>query len=195
MGVVSQTAAPPLNCFPPPQLFPPKSGLADSNQIALPCPALPTPPLVSATEFYNPSLFIAMYCLQHERPCCIGYTNSSRRREFVYPIQHGRECCKRLKKRLILWVHWRSNFKNKRCLSRENQSLSLCKSTWICITYTDTTRLWFFFVFSSWIINEFFKYISSLRLQVKKIFWKQWTKSLRHTRNSVLHLVTWLIIK
>jgi hypothetical protein len=44
-------------------------------------------------------------------------------------------------KRLILWVHWRSNFKNKRYLSRENQSLSLCKSTWICITYTDTTRL------------------------------------------------------
>ena len=43
-----------------------------------------------------------MYCLQHERQCCIGYTNSSRRREFVYPIQHGRECCKRLKKRLIL---------------------------------------------------------------------------------------------
>ena len=25
-------------------------------------------------------------------------TNSSRRREFVYPIQHGRECCKWLKK-------------------------------------------------------------------------------------------------
>ena len=43
-----------------------------------------------------------MYYLQHERPCCIGYTNSSRRREFVYPIQHGRECCKWLKKRLIL---------------------------------------------------------------------------------------------
>jgi hypothetical protein len=63
-----------------------------------------------------------MYYLQHERPCCIGYTNSSRRREFVYPIQHGRECCRWLKKRLILWVHWRSNFKNKRCLSRENQS-------------------------------------------------------------------------
>jgi hypothetical protein len=96
------------------------------------------------------------YYLQHERPCCIGYTISSRRREFVYPIQHGHECCKWLKKRLILWVHWRSNFKNKRCLSQENQSKSLCKSTWICITYTDTTRLWFFFVFSSWIINEFF---------------------------------------
>jgi hypothetical protein len=29
-------------------------------------------------------------CLQHSRPCCIGYTNSSRRLEFVYPIQHGR---------------------------------------------------------------------------------------------------------
>jgi hypothetical protein len=34
------------------------------------------------------------YYLQHERPCCIGYTNSSRRREFVYPIQHVRACCK-----------------------------------------------------------------------------------------------------
>jgi hypothetical protein len=33
-----------------------------------------------------------MYYLQHERPCCIGYTNSSRRLEFVYPIQlHGRD--------------------------------------------------------------------------------------------------------
>ncbi len=31
------------------------------------------------------------YYLQHERPCCIGYTSSSRRRELVYPIQHGRE--------------------------------------------------------------------------------------------------------
>jgi hypothetical protein len=39
-------------------------------------------------------LTVDKYYLQHERPCCIGYTNSSRRREFVYPIQHGRECCK-----------------------------------------------------------------------------------------------------
>jgi hypothetical protein len=45
---------------------------------------------------------ISKYYLQHERPCCIGYTNSSRRREFVYPIQHGRECCKQRKKRFIL---------------------------------------------------------------------------------------------
>ena len=29
-------------------------------------------------------------------------TNSSRRREFVCPIQHGRECCKWLKKLIIL---------------------------------------------------------------------------------------------
>ena len=35
-------------------------------------------------------LLMHTYYLQHERPCCIGYTNSSRRREFVYPIQHGR---------------------------------------------------------------------------------------------------------
>jgi hypothetical protein len=34
---------------------------------------------------------VVKYYLQHERPCCIGYTNSNRRREFVYPIQHGRE--------------------------------------------------------------------------------------------------------
>ena len=73
-------------------------------------------------NFWKPKIASVMYYLQHERPCCIGYTNSSRRREFVYLIQHGRECCKWLKKRLILWVHWRSNFKNKRCQSRENQS-------------------------------------------------------------------------
>jgi hypothetical protein len=59
---------------------------------------------------------------------CIWYTNSSRRREFVYQIQIGCECFIGLKKWPILWVHWRSNFKNKHCLSRENQSWSLCKS-------------------------------------------------------------------
>jgi hypothetical protein len=41
----------------------------------------------------------------------------------------------------------------------------LCKSTWICITYTDTTRLWFFFVFSSWIINEFLNQYNMLLLR------------------------------
>ena len=34
---------------------------------------------------------IFKYYLQYERPCYIGYTISSRRREVVYPIQHGRE--------------------------------------------------------------------------------------------------------
>ena len=34
-----------------------------------------------------------MYYLQYERPCCIGYTNSSKS-EVVCPIQHGREYCK-----------------------------------------------------------------------------------------------------
>jgi hypothetical protein len=52
----------------------------------------------------------------------------------------------------------RSNFKNKRCLSRENQSWSLCKSTWICITYTDSFTPMISFVFSSWVINEFFNF-------------------------------------
>jgi hypothetical protein len=42
------------------------------------------------------------YCSHHERSCCIGYTKSSRRQEFIYPIQHNdsTECCKRLVKRL-----------------------------------------------------------------------------------------------
>ena len=31
--------------------------------------------------------------IQHERPCCIKYTNTSRKRVVVYLIQHGRECC------------------------------------------------------------------------------------------------------
>ena len=41
---------------------------------------------------YKMSRFLS--CLQHSRPCCIGYTNSRLRLEFVYPIQHGRSCCK-----------------------------------------------------------------------------------------------------
>ena len=32
------------------------------------------------------------------------------------------------------------------------------KGTWIFITYIEPTRLWFSFVFSSWIVNEFYKY-------------------------------------
>ena len=31
-------------------------------------------------------------------------------------------------------------------------------------TYKDTTRLWFFFVFSSWIINEFLKAFYNIRI-------------------------------
>ena len=37
-------------------------------------------------------------CLQHERPCCIEYIITSRRRVIIYSIQHGRECCKQLVK-------------------------------------------------------------------------------------------------
>ena len=49
-------------------------------------------------------------------------TNSSRRREFVCPIQHGRELCKWLKKLIILYADWRKKFRNRRSLRRENQS-------------------------------------------------------------------------
>jgi hypothetical protein len=36
-------------------------------------------------------------------------------------IREWKTGLKWLKKRTILCVHWRRNFKNKRCLSRENQ--------------------------------------------------------------------------
>ena len=56
---------------------------------------------------------------------------------------------------LVLWIFWRSNFENTSYITRENQSYSLCKSTKICIAYTDAFTLMISFVFSSWIINEF----------------------------------------
>jgi hypothetical protein len=59
------------------------------------------------------------------------------RLEFLYQIKIGCECFIVLIKRPILWVHWRSYFKNKRCLSRENQCWSLCKSGQIFMRFTN----------------------------------------------------------
>jgi hypothetical protein len=42
-----------------------------------------------------------------------------------------------VKKPHILLVYWRSNFKNKCCLSRENQSWSLCESGQIFFEFTN----------------------------------------------------------
>jgi hypothetical protein len=92
------------------------------------------------------------YQIKHEQPIFIWCKNSSRRREFVYQIKIGCECFIVLIKRPILWVHWRSNFKNKHCLSRENQGWSLCKLGQIFM------RIFIYFEFSSWIINEFYNY-------------------------------------
>ena len=50
---------------------------------------------------------------------------------------------------LVLWIFWRSNFENTSYITRENQSYSLCKSTKICIAYTDAFTLMISFVFSS----------------------------------------------
>jgi hypothetical protein len=51
-----------------------------------------------------------------------------RRSSVLYLIKHGVACerfnFKWLKQRPIWRVHWRSNFKNKRCPSRENQSVN-----------------------------------------------------------------------
>ena len=54
-----------------------------------------------------------------------------------------------LKDPLVLWIFWRSNFENTSYITRENQSYSLCKSTKICIAYTDAFTLMISFVFSS----------------------------------------------
>ena len=56
--------------------------------------------LYAHTVFY-------MYYLQHERPCRIGYTRAEGESLFI---------------RYNTDANCRSNFKNKRCLSRENQS-------------------------------------------------------------------------
>ena len=46
--------------------------------------------LAEKNFFYELLIYIlSMHYLQYERPCCICYTNSSRRRFVVYPIQHG----------------------------------------------------------------------------------------------------------
>ena len=81
-----------------------------------------------------------MYYLQHERPCCIGYTNSSRRRELVYPIQHGRECCKWLVKFIskILCFHHMINLY--RLIQNTNNPISILyqmiQIAVVCIGYT-----------------------------------------------------------
>jgi hypothetical protein len=38
--------------------------------------------------------FSRIFSAWFSRLCCIGYTNSRLWLEFVYPIQHGRSCCK-----------------------------------------------------------------------------------------------------
>jgi hypothetical protein len=63
---------------------------------------------------------------KHEQPIFIWYKNSSRNANVLSCL-----------KRPILWVHWWSNFKNKHCLSRENQSWSLCKSGQIFMRFTN----------------------------------------------------------
>ena len=67
------------------------------------------------------------------RSLSVWYTNSSRRREFVYQIKIGCECFIVLKKRPILWVHWRSNFKNKHCLRQAEKIKHWLNIHFFCI--------------------------------------------------------------
>ena len=46
------------------------------------------------TGITNNSWPTSKYYLQYEQPCCIRHTVQSRKREIVYPIQHGHEYCK-----------------------------------------------------------------------------------------------------
>jgi hypothetical protein len=75
--------------------------------------------------------------LKHEQPIF----------KIVYQIKNGCECFNILQKRPILWIYWRSNFKNKHCLSRENHAEVYVYKHWLNIS----------FEFSSWITNEYFK--------------------------------------
>ena len=43
-----------------------------------------------------------MYYLQHERPCCIGRYKLEPKVSVCMSDTHGRECCKWLKKLIIL---------------------------------------------------------------------------------------------
>ncbi len=70
---------------------------------------------------------------------------------------------------IVLWIFWRSNFENTSYITRENQSYSFCKSTKICIAYTDAFTLMISFVFSSLIINEFHNVVYYSILQVASV--------------------------
>ena len=75
-----------------------------------------------------------------------------------------------LKKWLNLWVYWRSSFKNKNCLSWENQSWSLYKSGQIFIRFTNIDETLISFVFSSWIIMNFLSFfITSIQTNVCQV--------------------------
>ena len=56
-------------------------------------------------EFLTYVYFYLTYLLYSSSCCFPDLIVVSR--EFVYPIEHGHECCKQLKNHLILLVHWR----------------------------------------------------------------------------------------
>ena len=62
--------------------------------------------------------------LLHENFYVLFKTRAERERStsVLYLIKHELRVFKMAEKRPIVRVHWRSNFKSKRCLSRENQS-------------------------------------------------------------------------
>jgi hypothetical protein len=65
-----------------------------------------------------------MYYLQHERPCCIGDIQTRAEGESLY-IRYNTDAnvVNDLKNDSSYeFIQWRRNFKNKRCLSPENQS-------------------------------------------------------------------------
>jgi hypothetical protein len=83
-----------------------------------------------------------MYYLKHEQEYFIRSKTQERSSSVLYLIKHGLRVCL---KRPIWWVHWRRNFKNERCLSRENQSYKVHVNawTWFLSDIKPPIRQWF----------------------------------------------------
>ena len=111
---------------------------------------------------YKLQLMLFKYYLQNEQECFIGY--KARGDSQVFWIRQSTYCelfgC--LIKRTSLYGNSLRKFGNL-CFQRQK-----IQRIWgefpgkarVCITYTDTTWLWFSFVFSSWILNEFYNTLS-----------------------------------
>jgi len=76
---------------------------------------------------------------------CRSYTTETRISDLSYPQ--------------IYKIKFYYNFQDTSKFGRENQSQCLCKWRWFCIRNTSSATVMIYIVFSSWIINEYDKYV------------------------------------